>query len=81
MNTSHKKKKNDCVISINDQTFETWIHKQDNIDEDQCRELMILYEEWRILNIQYDKSEYNYLSDQEDRIQQNQNKSKRPKYK
>jgi hypothetical protein len=52
-----------CIVSINDQTFETWVTKQTELSRTQQDELLVLYTQWQDLNKTYTDMEYTYLID------------------
>jgi hypothetical protein len=52
----------ECIVSINDQTFEDWVKYQKEFDTAQCKELLGIYTEWQQLNKEHDALEYDYLT-------------------
>lgn len=56
-------KEQQCIISINDYTFEDWLDTQTgNMTNEQQKELLQLYDKWKALNACYKELEYDYLS-------------------
>lgn len=63
MSCKLEQSKTQCVVSINDETFETWVQLQDTLTEESRTDLLRMYTEWRQLNTKYKELEYDYLSE------------------